>query len=217
MPLEDYKDIVATSASVTTILQFFSGAFICKDIIKQGSTKDVSVMPFLGGTAVGVLMLKYSLILDDPAMTRVNLFGLFLNALYLVCYYIYTHEKGAVLTQLMYSTAFVGVLLGYTAWESPDLIEFRFGMIITILLMLLIASPLFSLGEVIRTKSTATLPFPLILSGTLVTFQWLLYGIIIKNEFIQFQNVVGLVLSVIQLSLFAIYPSKPAQDTKKKN
>ena len=40
-------------------------------------------------------------------------------------------------------------------------------------------------GDVIRTKSTETLPFPLILSGTVVTFLWLLYGIIIKNPFIQ--------------------------------
>lgn len=40
-------------------------------------------------------------------------------------------------------------------------------------------------GDVIRTKSTETLPFPLILSGTVVTFLWLLYGVIIKNPFIQ--------------------------------
>jgi solute carrier family 50 protein (sugar transporter) len=40
-------------------------------------------------------------------------------------------------------------------------------------------------GDVIRTKCTKTLPFPLILSGTVVTFLWLLYGIIIKNPFIQ--------------------------------
>lgn len=216
MPLEDYKDIVSTTASITTIGQFFSGVFICKDIIKSGSTHNVSVMPFLGGTAMGILMFQYSSILNDPAMTRVNIFGLILNICYLLCYYIYSHEKSVILTQMMYATVFIGIMLGYSFWESPSLIEFRYGMIITILLMLLIASPLFSLSEIIRTKSTATLPFPLIVSGTLVTFQWLLYGIIIKNEFIQFQNVVGLILSVVQLSLFAIYPNKPALESKEK-
>lgn len=40
-------------------------------------------------------------------------------------------------------------------------------------------------GEVIQTKSTAALPFPIILAGFVVTFEWLVYGIIIKNVFIQ--------------------------------
>lgn len=216
MPLEDYKDIVATSASITTIGQMFSGVFICKDIVKQGSTKNVSVMPFLGGTALGVLMLEYSHILNDPAMTQVNWFGLFLNLGYLLCYYIFSHEKAGILKQSLYATLFVGTIILYAKLENPKEIEFRFGILITILLLTLIASPLFSLKEIIRTKSTETLPFPLILSGTVVSFQWLLYGIIIKNEFIQFQNIVGFTLSLIQLSLFVIYPSKPKKEKDEK-
>lgn len=39
-------------------------------------------------------------------------------------------------------------------------------------------------GEIIRTKSTEILPFPLIFMGTLVAFQWLVYGLIIDNAFI---------------------------------
>jgi len=38
-------------------------------------------------------MLKYSNILDDPAMTRVNVVGLLLNLGYLICYYIYCANK----------------------------------------------------------------------------------------------------------------------------
>jgi hypothetical protein len=41
----------------------------------------------------GVLMLKYSNLLDDPAMTRVNIVGLSLNLGYLICYYIYCENK----------------------------------------------------------------------------------------------------------------------------
>jgi len=208
MALEDYKDIVAMAAVITTIGQFFSGVFICKDIVKKGSTENVSCVPFIGGSAMGVLMLAYSNLLNDEAMTLVNVVGLFLNFCYLICYYIYSENKSDVQKQVFYATAFVAALIAYVFWEDPDIVEFRYGLMITILLFLLIASPLLSLGDVIRTKSTETLPFPLILSGTVVTFLWLLYGIIIKNPFIQFQNVVGFLLSAAQLSLFAIYPSK---------
>jgi hypothetical protein len=41
----------------------------------------------------GVLMLKYSNILNDPAMTNVNTVGLLLNLGYLICYYIYCENK----------------------------------------------------------------------------------------------------------------------------
>nr|CAD7592943.1 unnamed protein product [Timema genevievae] len=215
MPLEDYKELVGSVAGIATVGQMFSGVFICRDIVKQGSTKNIGVLPFLGGTAMSVLMLEYSAMLQDPVMTNVNIAGLVLNVMYTMCYYFYASDKAALLTQTLKAFAFVVALLGYAKWEEPSLVEFRFGVIVTAIMMLLIASPLFSLGEVIRTKSTAMLPFPLILSGTVVTFLWLLYGIIINNSLIQLQNVVGLTLCAIQLSLFVIYPSKPKVAKKK--
>jgi len=41
----------------------------------------------------GVLMMEYSSILNDPAMTLVNAVGLSLNLSYLICYYIYCEKK----------------------------------------------------------------------------------------------------------------------------
>lgn len=48
--------------------------------------------------------------------------------------------------------------------------------------------------DIIKTKNTEILPFPLIFMGTLVSFQWLLYGFIIDNTFI--------VVSIFQLYTF---------------
>jgi hypothetical protein len=41
----------------------------------------------------GVLMLKYSNLLNDQTMTNVNAVGLALNLGYLICYYIYSENK----------------------------------------------------------------------------------------------------------------------------
>jgi hypothetical protein len=38
-------------------------------------------------------MFQYSIMLKDPAMTRVNVVGLSLNLGYLLCYYIYSENK----------------------------------------------------------------------------------------------------------------------------
>lgn len=50
--LQPYKDMVSTFASVITILQFFSGVFVCKDIYKKGDTKGIPSTPFIGGMVV---------------------------------------------------------------------------------------------------------------------------------------------------------------------
>lgn len=47
--LEPYKEVVGNAAAITTVLQFFSPAFLCNDIRKQGNTENVPIMPFLGG------------------------------------------------------------------------------------------------------------------------------------------------------------------------
>lgn len=69
-------------------------------------------------------------------------------------------------------------------------------------------------GEIIRKKSTEGLPFPIICTGTLISFLWFLYGVVTRENFVIFQNGVIFLMSIVQLSLFAIYPSKPAKSKK---
>ncbi|XP_054287152.1 sugar transporter SWEET1-like [Macrosteles quadrilineatus] len=216
MVLEEYKDLVATAAGITTVAQCFSPIFMCKKIVQSGTSKGTDPMPFIGGMALAVLFLKYGLILNDPAMIPVNIFAFALNFGYTICYYVYSTETSQLFSALGKATALVAVLLGYTQWEAQEHVEFRFGLIVTVLMLGLIGSPLLSLKEIIRTKSTESLPFPLIASGTVVTLLWLLYGIIIDNVFMKVQNVIALILSVVQLSLFVIYPSSPPKKQEKK-
>ncbi|XP_043263428.1 sugar transporter SWEET1-like [Colletes gigas] len=220
MGLEDYKEVVGTCASITTMGQMLAGTLICKDIYQKGSSKGVDPMPFLGGVGMCILMLQYAFILKDPTMINVNVFGLLTNAMYMAAYYYFTPNTKDTLALIGKVTAFVVVFLAYAQVENSEKIEFRFGLIVTGLLLSLIASPLVHLGDVVKTKNTDILPFPLIFMGTLVSFQWLLYGVIINNGFVIFQNAVGFFLSAVQLSLFAIFPSKskanPASQKKTK-
>ena len=141
-------------------------------------------------------------------MININVFGVLTNTAYMAVYYYYSHHTKDTLALIGKVAAFVMVFLTYAQVENSEKIEFRFGVVVTVLLLLLIASPLVHLGEIIKTKNTDILPFPLIFMGTIVSFQWLLYGLIINNVFVIFQNVVGFTLSVMQLSLFVIFPSK---------
>ncbi|XP_071856291.1 sugar transporter SWEET1 [Bombus fervidus] len=208
MGLEDYKELVASCASICTMAQMSAGTLICKDIYQKGSSRGFDPMPFLGGIGMCILMLQYAWIVRDPAMINVNVFGLLTNTAYMAVYYYYSPHTKDTLALIGKAAVFVAVFLAYAQVEDPEKLEFRFGLIVTGLFFLLIASPLLHIREIIKTKNTDILPFPLIFMGTIVIFLWLLYGIIINNVFIIFQNSVGFVLSVAQLSLFVIYPSK---------
>jgi solute carrier family 50 (sugar transporter) len=83
---------------------------------------------------------------------------------------------------------------------------------------MLIGFPMLGLKEVINSKSTESLPFPLILMGFIVSFAWFVYGIILNSMFVILQNLIAVLLSGFQLSFFAIYPSKSVvAKGKKKN
>ena len=47
MVLEDYKELVSTSATITTIIQFLTGTTVCKQFIESRSTGESSCLPFV--------------------------------------------------------------------------------------------------------------------------------------------------------------------------
>lgn len=47
--LQPHKELIGSVAGIVTVGQMFSGSFMCWDIYKQGSTRGVGIMPFLGG------------------------------------------------------------------------------------------------------------------------------------------------------------------------
>lgn len=49
------------------------------------------------------------------------------------------------------------------------------------------AAPLTSLVHVIRVKNSESLPLPLIATSFFVSLQWLIYGVLISDSFIQVQ------------------------------
>lgn len=218
-----HTDLLAKIAGTVTSLQFLSGAFLLNDVRKKGSSIGFPAVPFIGGIVLSILSLKYGTILRDDAMIKVNLFGFAISVIYLIYFYWYTpnSNKMKLWFQIGLAGIFSFISILYCEYEDKDLIEFRFGMILTVILVFLVASPLFGLKDIIRNKSTENLPFPLIFSGVIVSTSWMLYGFSILNTVVVVQNAFLLILGLIQLSLFIIYPSglkstKKNQKNKKK-
>ncbi|XP_044753681.1 sugar transporter SWEET1-like [Coccinella septempunctata] len=203
-----YKELVGSIASVVTIAQFFSGAVMCRDIHKRQTTKGVSAVPFVGAVIIGILVFKYGLLLNDDAMLRVNVASVTLNMCYIAVFLYYCENSWEeVYKPASFGILLVAIILGYAEWESSDKIEYRYGLLVTILQLLLLASPLRDLANIIATKDASSIPFPLAFMAAIVTFLWFIYAIILNNIFMLVQNFIGFVLCIVQLSLVFIYGS----------
>uniref|UniRef100_V5GUB9 Sugar transporter SWEET1 n=2 Tax=Anoplophora glabripennis TaxID=217634 RepID=V5GUB9_ANOGL len=130
-------------------------------------------------------------------------------------YYVYSPDKVRdVLKPLGIGATIVAVFLGYAQIEDPENLEFRYGLIVTVMMLLLLGSPLLQVRGILEKKDASSIPFSLTFMGTLVTFLWLLYGIILMNGFMILQNVIGFILCLVQLILILVYPAREGPNKK---
>ncbi|VEN61002.1 unnamed protein product [Callosobruchus maculatus] len=203
----DLKSIIASTASVSTIIQFLTGTVVCIEIVKNKSTADMSSLPFVSGCLSTSLWLRYGFLIDDTSLILVNTIGATLFFSYVVTFYLYSIRRGTVMQQFMFCMLLMSMVLFYVHNQS-DIEEARthLGLICCLVTIMFFAAPLTSLFHVIRIKSTDSMPYYLILATFVVSCQWFIYGSLLNDKFIQIPNFLGCILSAFQLSLFMIYP-----------
>ncbi|XP_060529135.1 sugar transporter SWEET1 [Cylas formicarius] len=205
----DYKSILATTASFCTIIQFLSGIVTCQKIVKNKSSGDLTSFPFVSGSLSTSLWLRYGFLIQDRSIILVNAVGILLFFTYVTIFFIYSIKKGSIIRQCLACMIVLSLVLLHIQ-QTTDIQEAKsfLGLVCCFVTVLFFASPLSSLLEVIRLKTTENLPYHLILMTFIVSFQWLVYGIVLHDKFIQIPNFLGCILSGSQLSLFVLYPSR---------
>nr|XP_014085444.1 sugar transporter SWEET1 isoform X3 [Bactrocera oleae] len=178
MPLPTYDVLLESTAVVSTVLQFLSGVIICRKYIQKKSTGESSGLSFICGFLSTSFWLRY---VNKKSYMRQ--FGIVLCILFGVWYYTNLVETEEEKVRVM-------------------------GLVCSIVTVCFFAAPLTMLIHVIRVKNSESLPFALIVMTFLVSVQWVIYGVIISDTFIQIPNFLGCLLSMLQLCLFVVYPPK---------
>lgn len=204
------KDFVGNVATVVTIGSFFAGAPVCLKFKKKGSTGDFSAIPFIVGSLCNALWLRYGLYIGDSTLAFVNAVGFILQMSYVICFYMYASNKVTLYKQLLLSGIALSVMTIYLLWiaDNIEAATHSCGIMAAVGSIAFSASTLATLADVIRTKSTENLPFPVIAASFVVTFLWLIYGILARDIFVQIPNAIGATICGLQLCLFLVYPSK---------
>ncbi|XP_033115688.1 sugar transporter SWEET1-like [Anneissia japonica] len=210
----DRVHIVGFSATLSSIAFFLAGIPTCLKIRRQGSTKNVEVFPFIACSVSCIFWLKYGILQQDISVTRANVIGLVFQWFYVMVFYMNTLEKSSVHKSFFYASCVVFPVLLYIKFFVSDHASAvsRLGLICSTTSVVTYGSPLASVRQVIKTKSTESMAFPLCLANFLVAIQWLYYGHLVMDIYLQVPNFFGSLLGLFQLAFFVVYPSRQHYD-----
>lgn len=210
----DIKHIVSWSATLSQFGLLSTGISVCLKIRQQGSTKNITSFPFFTTCLSSILWTKYGILTNDTALCVVGVAGIVLQSIYLLFYYLNTRKKRLFSHRLM--AAFLGVcsILIYIKYytENHNTAVYHLGYVASGFSIAVYGSPLVSVANVIRYKSTEFMTFSMCLATFVVCVLWTIYGYQANDNFILVPNGIGVVLGSLQLFLFLLYP-KTSQKT----
>ncbi len=146
----------------------------------------------------------------DSKVWTPNLFGLICGINYFYQFRKHCKEgannlPGTVSQHLNYGASIIAATAMVAIMLSTNVASAIIGKVGVLFCVILFASPLAALQTVIRTKSAKSIPLPFTLTCILNCFLWTVYGFDMKDFNIYFPNLLGLLSSLAQLALIALY------------
>eukprot|EP00730_Choanoeca_flexa_P008707 TRINITY_DN12526_c0_g1_i1.p2 TRINITY_DN12526_c0_g1~~TRINITY_DN12526_c0_g1_i1.p2 ORF type:complete len:295 (+),score=61.05 TRINITY_DN12526_c0_g1_i1:2292-3176(+) len=200
------------AAPVVTFLQtagpaafFFlqlSGSAAVRQIIKDKSTGDMSLLPFISLFTNCVVWSWYGHLIDDSTVFLPNFSGVGFGLVYTAVYLRYATRSQ--LPMLLGSGALVSSVSAAAMMLPADQVAPYIGYLGNAVAVVLMTSPLAVMKTVLEQKSTKAMPFPQSLATFCSATCWAGYGILVAGDpLIWFPNVLGTVAATVQLGLFA--------------
>ncbi|XP_073408457.1 sugar transporter SWEET1 isoform X1 [Dendrobates tinctorius] len=204
--------LLSGACIVFTLAMFSSGLSDLRVMIGRRTVDNIQFLPFLTTAVNNLGWLYYGILKKDWTLITVNSIGASLQSLYIVAFIVYTSDKRHPLSQVLLS---LGVLiLAYTYFYLwiPD-VDARLnqlGLFCSVFTISMYLSPMADLAQIIRSKSTKCLSFPLTVTTLLTSTSWVLYGLQRRDPYIMVPNFPGIVTSILRLWLFRKYPQEQA-------
>jgi len=188
-------------AGPTFALALQAGSIKCAlDILQQKDTKSLSSVPFAALVANSLIWTYYGMLKSDVSLIVPNGIGIISGLFCLFAYNAYAKSANSIVNTVLFGLCGVSSLFLFNKQIE------QLGLIGCCLSVILLASPLSTLGTVIREKSTAALPFPVSFAGWLNAIAWTLYGwITINDPMIWGPSAIGTILTTFQMMLFVVY------------
>ena len=191
---------------------------------KDRTLSDLNPIPWSAITGNCIAWLGYSFYKKDWFVYCANQPGFLLGVFYTLTAIGLSNKRTQdmmmmILLILCFVLPFIAVILNLGLGESVtnEKKTFVWGLLCNFILVCYYTAPLSTLLQVVRTKSAATLHWPSCLMNLINGTCWVAYGIAIKDYFIACPNAAGMILSLIQMTLIAIYKPKRGSHNNNNN
>ncbi|CAF1080797.1 unnamed protein product [Adineta ricciae] len=200
--------LIEKICTISTIGLFLTGVQICNRIYRMRSTGDISGFPFVATMVNCTLWLLYGYVGNNSTIVIVNFIGASLELIYALFYLQYTPDRNSFMRLIAMAAAFLATVAFYLLYIVSDraTASLHAGVVASVATVIMFGSPLASLKEVVQKQSTESLSLPLCFANLVVPAEWVLYGILINDKFVQVPNFLGAILGLIQVFLFYKYP-----------
>ncbi|KDP35070.1 hypothetical protein JCGZ_11040 [Jatropha curcas] len=215
-----FKDAAGVAGNIFALGLFLSPISTFKRIIRNRSTEQFSVSPYIYALLNCLICSWYGspfISTDNVMVMTVNSTGAVFQLVYIILFIVYA-EKAIKVTVfgllLAVFVLFAATVVGSLQIADGNIRRLSIGLLSGVSLISMFASPLFIINLVIRTKSVQFMPFYLSLSTFLMSTSFLLYGILNYDAFIYVPNGIGSILGITQLVLYCHYKGQSTDDSR---
>ncbi|KAK8617347.1 hypothetical protein V6N13_080264 [Hibiscus sabdariffa] len=196
--------------NIISVLVFMAPLPTFYRIFKKKSTESFQSLPYQVALFSSMLWLYYALIKRGAfLLITINSFGCVVETIYISMYLAYASKDSRKSAMKLFVAMNVGLfsfILILTHFLLKRSIRVPvLGWICVAISVSVFAAPLNIMARVVRTKSVEFMPFNLSFFLTLSAVMWFAYGLFIKDLCVALPNVLGFILGMLQMILYAIY------------
>lgn len=198
-----------------TVLAMFMFASPLPEIRRcreKGTIGSLNPLPYPIVAANCVSWMMYGAISGNYWVYCPNFTGLFAGAYYGATAYALSAESRPTMERLtgglIFLVSLVGMILSCVMHNSSDSSRLVVaGVQANTILAVYYMAPMSTMAEVIRTKDSKSMHFPLVVTNCLNGLCWFAFGIGLNDWWLAAPNLFGSCVSIVQLGLIAMYPN----------
>ncbi|XP_041014316.1 bidirectional sugar transporter N3-like [Juglans microcarpa x Juglans regia] len=196
--------------NIISVMVYLAPAPTFYRILRKKSTEGFQSLPYVVALFSAMLWLYYALLKEDAVLLiTINLFGCVIEIIYISMFFAYAPKAPRKLILNMFASMNLG-LFSLIVLTSHFLVKNSYrvqvlGWICVVVSVAVFAAPLSIVAQVIRTRSVEFMPFSLSFFLTLSAMMWFAYGLFLKDICVALPNILGFVLGLLQMLLYAMY------------
>ncbi|KAG3118347.1 hypothetical protein PI124_g1457 [Phytophthora idaei] len=211
-------DLLRVLATCSSLMLYVSPWPEFRRIQRRRSPGDVSLLPVVMLFCNAFMWCVYGCVADNIfPLVVINAFGVCTSLIFSAIYVRWGSTEQRIYARRLWLGAGTAMLLAsayavlgvYGATnQQPVEIAATLGFVCVACNVCLFASPLETMGKVIRTKSAASLPIELCLASLVAGALWSALTIGQNDMFVLTPNALGTMLGIVQVALYLVYPPR---------